>query len=205
MTYLLLVRHALTDWVHHRLAGWTPGIPLNAVGREQAAALGQRLAPWPIQAIYTSPIDRAKETADALAGPHHLTPVVLDDLTEVDAGEWTGQDIDVVRQTDLWRAIQTSPKTVRLPGGESLVEVQARMVRAVTQIGQAHGDGLVVAVSHADPIRVVLAHYLGLDLDFFQRLVIDPASVSVLALGKDGEATRLLRLNDTGEWTVPSP
>jgi probable phosphoglycerate mutase len=197
MTILLLVRHASNDYLKEgRLAGRTPGVHINALGQKEADELARRIAHLPIEAIYSSPLERALDTAHAVAYCQKLPVQVVDELIETEAGEWTGRKIDELRDTDTWKAIQTSPVGVKLPGGESIDEVQTRMVAAVERIHAAHPEGVVAVVSHADPLKSLIAHYLKWDLNHFQGIAISPASVSVLGLSDKGAV--LLRLNDTG-------
>jgi probable phosphoglycerate mutase len=208
MTVFLLVRHATNDYVKEgRLAGRTPGVHLNAQGQREAQDLARRTAHLPIEAIYSSPLERALDTADALAECHKLPVQIIAGLVESDAGEWTGKKITELNTTDTWKAIQTSPIGVKLPGGESIDEVQTRMVAVIEAARQKHPDGLVAIVSHADPLKSVIAHYLNLDLNQFQRIAISPASVTVLQVDDKGGAV-LLRTNDTGplpKWEKPRP
>jgi probable phosphomutase (TIGR03848 family)/uncharacterized repeat protein (TIGR03847 family) len=197
MTVILLIRHASNDYLHQgRLAGRTPGVHINAQGQREADDLARRTAHLPIQAIYSSPLERALDTANAIAACQKLPVNVIDGLVETEAGEWTGRKISELNGTDTWKAIQSKPVGVKLPGGESIDQAQARMVAAIETIRQAHPRGLIVVVSHADPLKSVIAHYLNWDLNNFQRIAISPASVTVLQLNDKGAA--LLRLNDTG-------
>jgi len=200
---LMLVRHAKNDWVGDRLAGWTPGVHLNDQGRQQAEALGARMAHLPITAIYSSPLERAVETAQAIAVPHNLKVQVLEDIGETRYGEWTGASLKELAKTELWPVVQVYPSGARFPGGESLRETQARAVAALDALCDAHPKetDVIVAVSHADVIKAAVAHYTGLHLDLFQRLVVSPASLSVIQFSKFGP--RLVCLNETG--AVPEP
>lgn len=197
MTRLVLIRHATNDMMESGiLAGWTPGVHLNAKGRAEAEALARRLAQVEIAAIYASPLERALETAEIIAAPHHLAVTVREDLGEAHCGRWTGQKIERLRRRRLWRQVQIAPGLARFPGGESMLQVQTRMAAALEQLCTAHPRATIAIVSHADPIKAAVAFYVGLPLDLFQRLVIGPASLTVLELG--GPAPRLLSLNDTG-------
>jgi probable phosphomutase (TIGR03848 family) len=194
-TRLLLVRHGMNDYITSRkLAGWTPEVHLNEAGRAQARALAARLACAPIVAVYSSPLERAFETAEFIAAPHGRVPAVLDGLGETRCGEWTGQAIEELSKTDLWRQIQVYPSGTRFPGGETMTEVQVRMVTQLEALRAAHPEEMILVVSHSDPIKVALAHYLGLHIDHFQRLVIEPASLSELAFTPYGP--KLIRCND---------
>ena len=202
-TTLLLVRHALNDWVGEKLAGWTPGVHLNEKGRAQAQALAQRLAEQPIAAVYTSPLDRALETAQIIAAPHHLEVHIRQGMGEVHYGEWTGQSLQELAKQDAWRVVQFYPSGARFPGGESIREMQARAVAELDAIVAAHPAQTVVAVSHADVLKAALAHYTGMHLDLFQRLVVSPASLSVLSFTPMGP--RLVCLNDTAHIPEQKP
>ena len=197
MPILLLVRHALTEATGTRLSGWTPGVHLSERGREQARALVERLAPVRLAALYSSPLERCRETAEPLAAARRLEVRDTEDIGEVRYGDWTGRTLAQLSKTRLWRSVQATPSTVRFPGGETLLEVQQRAVRQAADIATAHPRGVVAVVSHGDVIRLLLAHFAGLHVDLFQRLVVSPASVSVVAAG-DG-VPRILRINDTGE------
>lgn len=201
MTHLLLVRHAVNDWVGDRLAGWTPGVHLNEEGRNQAAALAERLAGWPIAAIYSSPLERTLETAEALAARHQLPVTVVEGVGESRYGDWTGQSIKELAKSPEWMKVQYTPSAARFPNGESLGEMQARAVAALEVIRQAHPKDVVVVVSHADVIKAAAAYYAGMHLDLFQRLVISPASITWFQFTPFGP--RLLRLNDSGDLEAP--
>lgn len=194
-TILLLVRHALNDWVGERLAGWTPNVHLSDKGRAQAEALAQRLAEWPIAAVYTSPLERAVETAQAIVAPHHQEIQIREGVGEVQYGEWTGKSIKELSEEDGWQVVQFYPSGARFPGGEAIREMQARAVAELDAIVAAHRSQMVVVVSHADVIKAALAHYVGLHLDLFQRLVISPSSLNMLTFTPLGP--RLICLNDT--------
>ncbi len=196
MTTLLLVRHALCDHLGSRLAGRLRGVVLNAQGRSQAAQLAERLASVRIDAVRTSPLERARETAEIIAARVRAPLEEHPGLTELDFGEWTGKSLDELAPLDAWRRFNTSRATAPVPGGERMADAQSRALRAMEETASPHPDGVVVAVSHADIIRAVLAAYLGMSLDDILRFEIAPASVSVVVLG-GGEA-RVVRVNDVG-------
>ena len=196
MTLFLLIRHAVTDVTGKRLSGRLPGIHLSPAGREQAARLAERLRPLPIRRIYASPLERCVETAEAIAGGAHLPVHHLPELLEVSYGRWSGRPLAQLARTRLWTRIQQAPSAVRFPDGETLSEVQRRSVAALDQIADRGGQGPIAVVTHADVIRLVLAHYAGVHIDLFQRIVVGPASVSAVALGD--RIPRILRVNDTG-------
>ncbi len=195
VTRILLIRHGINDYVKTgKLAGRLPGVHLNAEGQVQAQALAERLSSAAIAAIYSSPLERTRETAAPLAERLGVPITLRDDLLESDCGEWTGQAIADLNQTDTWRLIQVSPSTARFPGGESQAEIQARLVRAIEALRAAHPGQIIAAVSHSDPIKLALAFYMGLPLDLFQRLEIAPASISELVFTPWRPV--LARLND---------
>ncbi len=197
MTTLVLVRHATTAATGKRLGGWTPGVHLDARGREQAEAAAERLAGIEVAAVYASPLERTQETARAIARRHGLRVRTRRAIGEVDYGEWTDRPLGQLRRRKAWAAIQATPSRVAFPGGESIRAAQARAVDATEHLAAEHPDETIVAVSHADVIKAVVAHHLGMPLDTFQRLVVVPASVTILALPPSGPPA-LLRFNDTG-------
>lgn len=197
MTTVLLIRHGNTDTAGRRLTGWTRGVHLNAEGRRQADALVARLDGVPLAAVYASPLERCRETAAPLAKARDLAIRARRPLLEVDYGDWNGRSIASLRRTKLWRVVQHAPSAVRFPGGETLLEVQERAVDEIDRIATEHPKDAVAVVSHADVIRLALAHYGGMHLDQLQRLVVDPASVSVVVLG--ARLPRLVKVNDTGD------
>jgi probable phosphomutase (TIGR03848 family) len=196
MTVLLLIRHAHTDAAGKRLTGWSQGVHLNARGREEAERLAERLDGIPVDALYSSPLERCRETIAPLARRRGLTVAGRRGLLEVDYGEWTGRTISQLRRTKLWRSVQQVPSTVRFPNGESFLEVQSRAVAELDRIAAAHPAGTVAVVTHADVVRLLIAHHAGMHTDHVQRLVVDPGSITVVVVG-EGTA-RLLKVNDTG-------
>jgi probable phosphomutase (TIGR03848 family) len=203
MAYILLIRHGQNDWVNkRRLAGWTPGVHLNEEGRSQAQQLSDRLSSLPLKAIYSSPLERCMETAAFLARPHGLEVVELDAVGEVHYGKWQGKKIKKLAKKRKWYAVQHFPSRFRFPGGESLAEVQKRAVAAIERLSLLHEKELAAVVSHADVIKLILANYLGMHIDLFQRIVVSPASVSFLALSDSGPVG-VLRVNDDGPIRLP--
>ena len=185
MTHILLVRHAVNDFVKTgKLAGWTPGVHLNDEGKAQAEALGKRLADTPIKRLYSSPLERTIETAEAIR-QHHPTLEIMqqEGIGEVRYGDWEGQEISKLTTRKMWHVVQEYPSRASFPNGETMRGVQERAVNAIEALAAAHPHELVVVVSHADLIKMVLAHFLGMHLDAFQRIVIAPASISSLMLG----------------------
>jgi probable phosphoglycerate mutase len=205
-TRLVLARHAVTAQTGPLLSGRAPGIDLSEQGRGQAAALGERLAGLPVEAVYASPIERTTQTAQAVADHHGLAVLPLDGVLEADYGDWTGQKLADLAKTDLWKVVQRSPSRASFPSGESLASMQTRMVTALEAVVADHPGQLVVVVSHADPIKAAIAHYTGVHLDLFQRIVVSPASVTAFAFSGHGVA--MLKCNDTGvldELQPPPP
>jgi len=203
MGVVVLVRHGRTaanaDGV---LAGWTPGVRLDGRGEEQAERVGLRLAPTPLAAVVSSPLERCRQTAEALPGPRYLE----ERLGECRYGAWTGRPLKDLAREPLWREVQERPSTVRFPDhahfeAESITQMAERAVRAVTrwdeQVVARHGPGAVwAAVSHGDVIKALLSWCLGSPLDAFQRIVVDPGSVSIVRLAP--RQPFVLRVNDTG-------
>jgi probable phosphoglycerate mutase len=204
-TLLFLARHAVTADTGSVLSGRKPGIDLSDTGRDQAAALGERLSTLPIVAVYASPIERTMQTAAAVATRHGLDVQELPGVLEADYGGWTGGKLGDLVKEDLWRTVQHAPSRARFPDGESLAEMQVRMVAALEAVVSDHPGQMVVVVSHADPIKSAIAHYTGMHLDHFQRVVVSPASVTVLQLSAHGAA--MVKCNDTGslDELVPKP
>ena len=200
MTTLLLVRHGHTDAAGKRLTGRAPGVHLNELGRRQAERLVERLEGVRIDAIVSSPLERCRETAAPLAKARGRAVDVGRAWIEVGYGEWTGRSISQLRRTKLWRRVMFSPSNVRFPGGESLLEVQGRAVDATLDIAARHARGTVVVVSHADVIRLLVAHVAGMHADHLQRLSIDTASITAVSIS-DG-VPRLLTVNDTDDLGV---
>ena len=198
---LLLVRHGRTAAnVAGTLAGWSDGVELDELGASQAAQLAVRLAPVPLAAVVTSPLTRCRQTADALLAGRGGTSEHLDDrLGEVRYGDWTGGSLRELSKDPLWRQVQSHPSAVTFPGdgGESMRGMQQRAVDAVRDWNERLGPGATwVAVSHGDVIKAVLADALGMHLDQFQRIQVDPCSVSVVRYTE--LRPFVVRMNDTG-------
>lgn len=198
MTTVFLIRHGENDFVKKgRLAGWLPDVHLNASGRAQAESLAKILRPVKFKAIYASPLERAVETAEPLAKAKGLPIIERAGLSDVDVGRWQGQSLRMLRRRKLWQTVQHSPSLARFPDGESFTEAQARGVAELEVILRENKSrgAIVACFSHADIIRLIVAHYLGLSLDLFQRLTIEPASISLVHIS-DGFA-RILKVNDS--------
>ena len=197
MTTLVLVRHATTAATGTRLGGRTTA-SLDEAGRGQAEAAADRLADVPLKAVYASPLPRTLETAQIVAAKHRLEVRHDDGLLEVEYGDWTDRPLKPLTRTKRWPVIQARPSLVTFPNGESIRGAQLRAIDAIERIVAQHRKGAVAVVSHADVIKAVVSFYLGQPLDLFQRLVVSPASVTVLHLSADGGQPALLRFNDDG-------
>jgi probable phosphoglycerate mutase len=196
------VRHGLTAGTGHVLTGRTPGIPLDDRGRDQAAALAARLAEIRLDAIVTSPLERCRQTAEAIAAARDGEPLPVKEdgqFAEVNYGDWTGQPLKRLAKDPMWRVVQAHPSAVRFPGedAESLLEVQHRAVQAVREWNARLGkDAVYLICSHGDVIKSVIADSLGLHLDLSQRIQVDPCSLSVIRYTP--LRPFLVRMNDTG-------
>lgn len=198
MTTVFLIRHGENDFVKKaRLAGWLPGVHLNARGLAQAESLARILQPVRLKAIYASPLERAVETAEPLAMAKGLQIIERAGLSDVDVGRWQGKSLRLLRRRKLWQTVQHAPSLARFPEGESFTEAQARAVAELEGIlnEHRHRNVAVACFSHADIIKLIIAHYLGLSLDLFQRLTIHPASISSLQVSDT--SARVLRMNDS--------
>ncbi len=197
-TLLLLVRHGETPTTGTVLPGRTPGLHLSGRGRVQAERVAERLAGLPVDGIYSSPLERSRETA-APTGTRTGLEVNEDaGLTECDFGEWTGAALAELAGLPQWQTVQHTPSAFRFPGGESFATMQARMVGTLEVLCTAHAGGVLVCFSHADPIKAAVAHALGTHLDLFQRIVISPGSVSVISY-VEGQPPAVLMVNSTQE------
>lgn len=186
MPLLLLIRHGENEYVKTgKLAGRLPGINLNEKGQKQAQALGEALKDVPIKAVYSSPLERAMQTAQPIAESHGLTIVQEPDLMDTHVGRWEGKSLKMLRLTNLWKIVQGAPSRFRFPEGESFLEAQARYVTALERIAGRHNKprDILAVVFHADPIKLAVAHFLGMPLDHFQRLSCDTGSVTALFIG----------------------
>jgi probable phosphoglycerate mutase len=181
------VRHAVTAVTGRRLPGRAPGLHLSAEGRRQAERVAQRLARLPrVAAVYTSPLERARETAATIARTRGLGLRVERGLLELDVGAWTGITLARARRKREWTTVQRHPSGFRFPEGESFAEMQARVTAAITALVARHPGATIIAVSHADPIKAAAAQAVGAPLDLFQRIVIAPASVTAIAYSAHG-------------------
>jgi probable phosphomutase (TIGR03848 family) len=184
MSTIFLIRHATNDFVKTgKLAGWTPGVHLSEEGQAQAEALGKRLAETPINHLYASPLERTMETAQAIRQHHpHLEIEHTTGLGEVRYGDWEGMNIGTLRNRKMWSVIQEYPSRAWFPNGETMRGVQQRAVEEVERLVAKHPNCIIAVVSHADVIKMVLAYYLGMHLDNFQRIMVSPASISSISM-----------------------
>ncbi len=214
MATVILVRHGRTTAnASGTLAGRLPGVRLDDVGTTQAQRTGERLAVVPLAAIVSSPLERCRQTAKALVAARESAPKVTTDkgISECDYGEWQGRPLRELAKEALWKTVQAQPSAAVFPGGEAMSMMQARSVAAVRRHDAAveaeHGAGAVwVAVSHGDIIKSVLADALGMHLDLFQRINVDPASVSIIRY--TGTRPYVLATNTHAgdlSWLVPPP
>jgi probable phosphoglycerate mutase len=195
-TLVLLVRHGLTATTGRVLPGRAPGLHLSEEGRRQADAVARRIAALPrVAAVYASPLERARETAAPIARARHLALRVERGLLEVDIGEWTGLSLERASRKPEWQPVQHHPSGFRFPGGESFIEMQARVVGALGRLVARHRGGTIVAVFHADPIKAAVAWALGTHLDLFQRIAIAPASITAIVYRAHGPV--VLTVNST--------
>jgi probable phosphomutase (TIGR03848 family) len=201
VTTVLLVRHGLTASTGQVLTGWTPGIGLDERGRAQAKSLAERLAPVPLAAVVTSPLDRCQQTAEAIVATRdsQLSAVIEGRVGECRYGDWTGKPLKELEKDPLWPVVQAHPSAVRFPGpdGESMLDMQHRAVSAVREWNDKLGkDATYVICSHGDVIKAIVADSLGLHLDQYQRIVADPCSLTVIRYTP--LRPFLLRMNDVG-------
>ncbi|MGI8425705.1 MAG: MSMEG_4193 family putative phosphomutase [Actinomycetota bacterium] len=195
---LLLIRHGLTDVTGKKLTGWLPGFSLSEKGREQALDAGLRLAETPLKAVYSSPLERCRETAEAVAEPHSLSVHNVRQLGEVHYGDWQGRTMKALYKSKAWADLKARPADFRFPGGETIREAQTRGITAIEGLRPKHKGQVVAVCSHADMIRLIVAGYLGLGLDLYSRISIAPVSVTALVL--ENATPHLVRLGDTGSF-----
>jgi probable phosphomutase (TIGR03848 family) len=200
-TLVLLVRHGLTPTTGKSLPGRAKGLHLADTGRKQAVDAADRIAALAtngrtVDAVYASPLERTRETAAQFAAEVGRKVQIDRGLLECDFGDWTGAELKHLMKLPEWNTVQRAPSTSRFPGGESFTEMQTRIVTAIDKVRIAHPGGVVVCVSHADPIKAAVAHAMGTHLDLFQRIVISPCSVSAIAYHGGGPA--VLTVNSTG-------
>jgi len=196
-TLVLLVRHGQTPTTGTLLPGRAPGLHLADAGRDQAGRAAERIAELPtVDAVYSSPLERTRETAAPIAKARNLKVRIDRGLLECEFGEWTGAELKKLMKLPEWQTVQRAPSSFTFPGGESFLAMQTRIVGALDRIRVAHPGGVVVCVSHADPIKAAVAHAMGTHLDLFQRIVVSPCSISAVAYSAGGPV--VLTVNSTG-------
>lgn len=192
MTTFALIRHASHALLGHTIVGRRPGVQLGASGLREAEALAGRLEGWPIEALYSSPLERARATAAPLADRLHLEVQIAQELNEIDYGAWTNRTLADLRELAEWRRFNLFRSGSRIPGGETMLEVQERMLRLLERLGAAHPEQTIALVSHGDVIKAALAYYLGVPLDLLQRIELGPASLSILRVEPYGPQVLLI-------------
>jgi probable phosphoglycerate mutase len=189
-----LVRHAAHELVDRVLCGRMPGVNLGEEGRAQARRVAKRLARERVTAIHTSPLERARETAAPISEELHLTPEICDAITEINVGEWAGRDFSTLETDSRWASWNNARSVSRPPGGETMLEVQERVVRHLERVRGTHSDQGVVLVSHSDVIKAALLYCLGMPIDAYRLFDISPASISTLVVGDWG--AKVLSMNE---------
>jgi probable phosphoglycerate mutase len=187
---VLLIRHGANPKVGKGLTGWLPGVSLNEEGHRQAAALASFLSRAPISAIYSSPLERALETAGPLARAKNLEIFCNPDFGEVHFGDWQGKEFTEIELDPQWSRFNNFRSGTRAPNGESMLETQARMMRGLFALAESHGGETVAVFSHADAIKCAISHLLGIPLDFHRRLEILPASITTIDIFPDAPVVR---------------
>jgi probable phosphoglycerate mutase len=202
MAIFFLIRHGMTDMVPKTAAGRMKGVHLNSTGREQVSQLTERLSGVSLDRLCSSPLERTLETAEPIAGRLGLDVQILEGLTEIDCGAWTGRDFEDLKSDPLWHSFNNFRSITRIPRGELILNVQSRMVAELEELREELPHGNIGIVSHGDPIKAAICYYSGLPLDFMLRLEISPASVSILQVSPYGP--RILCINSTGELFSPN-
>ena len=205
MPLLLLIRHGENDYTKkHKLAGYLPGVHLNERGQKQAQALADALKDVPLKAIYSSPLERAMETAAPIAAARGLNVLQEPGLLETNVGKWQGRSLKALNLNKQWKIVQHTPSRAQFPEGETFYECQTRIVAALDKICASYKPRDIIAcVFHSDPIKLAVAHYIGLPLDHFQQLGCDTGSVTMLAIGEMG--AQLMWLNRRPPFKFPIP
>jgi probable phosphoglycerate mutase len=196
-TLVLLVRHGQTPTTGQHLPGRTPGLHLSEEGQRQAELAAKRIAELPhVDAVYSSPLERARETAAPIAAARGLRVQIDKGLLECDFGQWTGGELKELMKKPEWSTVQRYPSGFRFPDGESFSEMQARMGACLERLRNRHPGGVLVAVSHADTIKAAVTQAMGAHLDLFQRTAISTCSITAIAYGTSGPM--VLTVNSTG-------
>ena len=194
MTTFFLIRHASCSGLGRTLWGRTPGISLNEKGKLQAQRLADRFRGIKLQSIHSSPLERAVETAEAIGRAMNLEVKTNSEFHEIDFGDWTGKSFDALSSEECWRRFNGRRSATRIPGGESFLEVQTRIVRELDALSLQYGSANIAIVSHADVIKAAVGYFSATPIDMLQRFEISPCSISVIAM--DNDSARLLTINN---------
>ena len=194
MTTFFLIRHASCNGLGRTLWGRTPGVCLNDKGKLQAQRLAKRFSGITLRAIYSSPLERAVETAETIARTMDLEVIKSPAFEEINFGDWTGKSFETLSSDEGWRRFNTYRSATRIPGGESILEVQNRTVRELNELASQHGRASVAIVSHADVIKAAVGFFAATPIDLLDRIEISPCSISVVAIDRD--VARLLTINN---------
>jgi probable phosphomutase (TIGR03848 family) len=197
MTRFFLIRHATTDAVGKHLSGRMKGVHLNEEGRLQAANLAERLQHVTFQAVYSSPLERAIETAEALSKLKNIKTIINENFLELDFGDWTNKTFEELEGEHAFNQFNKLRSCTRIPGGELMLEGQARFIKGIEALYKTHPGQNIAIISHSDMIKSAIAYYAGVHLDLFHRIEISPASVSVVELYED--TARIMLVNHSGE------
>jgi probable phosphoglycerate mutase len=200
MTKFILIRHATNDAVGKRLVGRMEGVQLNEEGKQQAQLLAERLSASRIAAIYSSPLERAVDTATPIAASLQLEIMIEEDLTDLEFGDWTNRTIEDLKDNLQFQRFNSFRSSTRIPGGESMLEAQTRMITTLEKLRTQHRNTTVAVISHADIIKSAIAYYAGIHLDMLLRIEVDPVSVSIIEVTDD--TASILLVNHTGELRI---
>ena len=196
MTKILLIRHAATDAVGKKLSGRMPGVHLNDEGLMQAQVLAKRLEELTIDFIYSSPLERAVETATPIAISRNSEIITSTDFLEINFGEWTNKSFEELKNNSIFQLFNSFRSSTPIPGGESIIEAQTRMITGLQRLTSQHQNVTIAVISHSDMIKATIAYYAGIHIDMMQRIEISPASVSVIEIYE--EISRIILVNHTG-------
>lgn len=193
MATFFLIRHATNDFVGKSIVGRTPGVHLNETGREEARRLSERLRGSGITRIFSSPLERAQQTAEPLARALGLSVITIENLQEIDFGNWRGRTFAELEADPMWKQWNSFRVSARPPGGEAILEVQTRLVGVIRQLWDRFPNETMAVVSHGDPLRTIIFYYLGLSMDLVNRIEMSPAHYSILRLEPSG--AQIMALN----------
>ncbi len=194
MSRFFLIRHGDCSGLGERISGRLPGVHLTAKGRAQVEALSERLSVYTIDRIYSSPLERTRETAQILGNRLNIQPETRDGFLEIDFGDWSGMDFSQLNQSDGWEQFNAFRIGTRVPGGETVADVQARMVAEILHIQSEYPSSSIAVIGHSDPLKTLIAYFLGVPLSLMPGFTISTASVSILET--DSTGSRLVCMND---------